>query len=101
MATQQDLEDFVSQATCPDDFDDFWSGTLEQLAQISLVPEITANALRSNDETRVFNVTYLSPGGLEISAWYCLPAPGNGPLPAIVNSPGSQSQPPLRRARAK
>ena len=101
MATQQDLEDFVSQVTCPDDFDEFWTSTLEQLAQISLGPEITANRLRSNDEADVFNVTYLSLGGLEISAWYCFPAQGNGPFPAIVNFPGYKSEPPVRRDWAK
>jgi len=97
MATQQDLEDFVTQVTPPDDFDDFWSGTLEQLSQIALKPVITADPLRSNADVHVFNVTYLSLGGLEISAWYSLPAQGNGPFPAVINFPGYKSEPPVRR----
>ena len=58
---------------------------------------ITAEPLRSNDDVHVFNVTYLSLGGLEVSAWYSLPAHGNGPFPAIVNFPGYKSEPPVRR----
>ncbi|MCI0863049.1 MAG: acetylxylan esterase, partial [Chloroflexi bacterium] len=69
MATQQDLEDFETQVSCPDDFDDFWSGTLELLSRTNLKPVITAEPLRSNDDVHVFNVVYLSLGGLEISAW--------------------------------
>ena len=97
MATQQDLDDFETQVTCPDDFDGFWSGTPEQLSQISLKPVITAEPLRSNGDVHVFNVTYLSLGGLEVSAWYSLPTRGNGPFPAIVNFPGYKSEPPVRR----
>ena len=101
MATEQDLQDFQTQVTCPGDFDDFWSGTLEQLSLISLEPVITAEPLRSNDDVHVFNVTYLSLGGLEVSAWYSLPAQGNGPFPAVINFPGYKSEPPVRRDWAK
>ncbi|MDA1127546.1 MAG: acetylxylan esterase [Chloroflexi bacterium] len=101
MATQQDLEDFTTQVTPPADFDDFWSGTLEQLSQISLKPVITAEPLRSNDDAHVFDVTYLSLGGLEVSAWYSVPTQGDGPFPAILNLPGYKSEPPVRRDWAK
>ena len=97
MATQQDLEAFSTQVTCPDDFDDFWSGTLEMLSGISLKSVITAEPIRSNDDVDVFHVTFLSLGGLEISAWYSLPTKGDGPFPAIVNFPGYKSEPPVRR----
>ena len=97
MATQQDLEAFSTQVTCPDDFDDFWSGTLEMLSGISLKSVITAEPIRSNDYVDVFHVTFLSLGGLEISAWYSLPTKGDGPFPAIVNFPGYKSEPPVRR----
>ena len=97
MATQQDLEAFSTQVTCPDDFDDFWSGTLEMLSGISLKSIIMAEPIRSNDDVHVFHVTFLSLGGLEISAWYSLPTKGDGPFPAIVNFPGYKSEPPVRR----
>ena len=97
MATQQDLEAFSTQVTCPDDFDDFWSGTLEMLSGISLKSIIMAEPIRSNDDVHVFHVTFLSLGGLEISAWYSLPTKGDGPFPAIGNFPGYKSEPPVRR----
>ena len=97
MASEQDLQEFETQVTCPDDFDEFWDGTLEQLSGISLKPVITAEPLRSNDDVHVFNVTYLSLGGLEISAWYSLPTQGDGLFPAVINFPGYTSEPPVRR----
>ena len=97
MATQQDLEAFSTQVTCPGDFDDFWSGTLEMLSGISLKSVITAEPIRSNDDVNVFHVTFLSLGGLKISAWYSLPTKGDGPFPVIVNFPGYKSEPPVRR----
>ena len=42
MATEKDLQEFTTQVTCPDDFDDFWAGTLEMLSGISLKPVVTA-----------------------------------------------------------
>ncbi len=57
MATQQDLEAFSTQVTCPDDFDDFWSGTLAMLSGISLKSVITAEPIRSNEAVHVFHVT--------------------------------------------
>ena len=66
MATQQDLEAFSTQVTCPDDFDEFWAGTLEQLYRIPLKPALTAEPIRSNEDVHVFNATFLSLDGLEI-----------------------------------
>ena len=97
MATQQDIEAFSTQVTCPDDFDDFWTDTTEQLAQIPLKPIITPEQIRSNEDVHVFNATFFSFGGLEISAWYSLPTQGVGPFPAIINLPGYKSEPPVRR----
>ncbi len=48
MATEQDLQDFTTQVTCPDDFDEFWAGTLEMLSGISLNPLAAAAPLPSN-----------------------------------------------------
>ena len=60
MATEQDLKEFSTEVTCPNDFDEFWTGTLDQLARASLKPAISPDPLRSNDDVKVFNVTYLS-----------------------------------------
>jgi cephalosporin-C deacetylase len=97
MATKEDLEDFVTQVTCPGDFDDFWSGVLAELAQTPLHPTVTPDILRSNDDVNVYQATYLSLGGLEVFGWYSLPYSGDGPFPAILLLPGYKSEPVLRR----
>ena len=97
MATEQDLKNFSTQVTCPDDFDEFWTNTLKELAEISLNPEAVPDPLRSNDDVKVFQAKYVSLGGLAISAWYSLPVRGDKPYPAIINFPGYKSEPPVRR----
>ena len=97
MATKEDLENFVTQVTCPEDFDDFWSGVLSELAETPLHPTLISDSLRSNDDVNVFQATYLSLGGLDIFAWYSVPAHGEGPYPAILHLPGYKSEPAVRR----
>jgi len=97
MATKEDLESFVTQVTCPDDFDDFWDGVLSDLAETPLHPTLTPDPLRSNDDVDVSQATYMSLGGLEIFAWYGVPAHGEGPFPAILHLPGYKSEPAVRR----
>jgi cephalosporin-C deacetylase len=97
MATKEDLEGFVSQVICPEDFDQFWSGVLAELADTPLMPVMTSDPLRSNEDVDVFQVVYLSLGGLEISAWYSVPKTGDGPFPAILHLPGYKSEPAVRR----
>jgi cephalosporin-C deacetylase len=97
MATNDDLESFVTQVTCPDDFDEFWGGVLAELADMPLDARVTPDPLRSNDDVNVYQATYQSLGGLEIFAWYSVPAQGEGPFPAILHLPGYKSEPAVRR----
>jgi len=97
MATPEDLEKFVTRVTRPDDFENFWHGVLEQLAEIPLEPRVTPAPLRSNAEVHVAQASYRSLGGLEIAAWYCVPARSRGPFPAIIHFPGYKGEPALRR----
>ena len=97
MATESDLVAFTTQVTCPDDFDEFWSGALSEIAQIPLDAQVTHDPLRSTDAARVFQVKYRSLGDLEIFGWYAAPAVGDGPFPAVLILPGYKSEPALRR----
>lgn len=97
MATKDDLEKFVTQVTRPHDFEDFWKETMAELAEIPLEPQIVPDPLRSTPDVRVSHAAYRSLGGLEISTWYCVPAHGEGPFPAIVQLPGYKGEPTLRR----
>ena len=97
MASQSDLVSFVTQVTCPDDFDEFWEDALADLAASPLEATATADPLRSTDAVQVYQASYRSLGGLEIFAWYSVPARGDGPFPAILHLPGYKSEPALRR----
>ena len=97
MATQGDLERFVTQVTRPDDFEDFWQGVKAELSDLPLDPRISPVPLRSNRDVQVYQATYHSLGGLEIATWYCVPTQGDGPFPAIITFPGYKGEPGLRR----
>ena len=97
MATKEDLERFVTQVTRPDGFGSFWKGLMEDVAQVPLEPRIVPDPMRCNDDVQVSQATYRSLSGLEISAWYSVPAKGEGPFPAILQLPGYKGEPTLRR----
>ncbi|MFQ6028612.1 MAG: acetylxylan esterase [Dehalococcoidia bacterium] len=97
MATQEDLERFVTQVTPPDDFENFWKGVKAELSDLPLDPRVSPVPLRSNQDVQVYQATYRSLGGLEIAAWYCVPTQGDGPFPAIITFPGYKGEPGLRR----
>jgi len=97
MATESDLVAFATQVTCPDDFDQFWDGTLAELSQFPLEPVVSHDSLRSTDGARVYQVKYRSLDGVEIFGWYAVPAVGDGPFPAVLILPGYKSEPALRR----
>jgi cephalosporin-C deacetylase len=97
MATEEDLQKFVTQVTRPDDFRGFWDGVMAEVASIPLEPQISPEPMRSNEDVQVAQATYRSLGGLQISTWYCVPARGTGPFPALINFPGYKGEPTLRR----
>ena len=104
MATESDLAAFVTQVTCPEDFDAFWGGALAELADIPLDAGVVYDPLRSTDAANVYRASYRSRDGLESFAWYAVPAVGDGPFPAVLILPGYKSEPApaagLGRARA-
>tara|TARA_Y100001934_G_scaffold253922_1_gene319352 strand:+ start:1680 stop:2606 length:927 start_codon:yes stop_codon:yes gene_type:complete len=81
----------------PDDFDDFWEGVLTDVACVDLDPVMEKDPLRSNEDVDVYQVFFTSIDQVRISAWYSLPKNPNGKLPAMVQLPGYQSDPPIPR----
>ena len=101
MATVSDLESFVSSVSRPPDFDGFWDRILSGLGDLPLEPEMSPVELRSTPDVHVYQVHYTSLQGLRIAAWYCVPAQGSGPFPALVQFPGYKGEPGLSRAWAQ
>ena len=88
MSNESDLERFTTRVSRPQGFEDFWQRTKTELAQIPLEPIVSSVPLRSNENVFVYQAEYKSLGGLDIAAWYCVPAQGEGPFPAIIIFPG-------------
>ncbi len=97
MATAVELETFVSSVARPADFDSFWRGALAELRSVPLEPELSPVRLRSTPEVNVYEVHYRSLGGVRIASWYCVPARGSGPFPALIQFPGYKGEPALPR----
>ena len=96
-ANEEDLKRFATQVSRPADFEEFWRETLAELSLIPLEPRLSPVPLRSNEHVQVYQTNYKSLGGLDIAAWYCVPAQGAGPFPAIIIFPGYKGEPGLRR----
>ena len=97
MATKEDLQNFVSQVTRPDDFEEFWTGIMAEVSRVPLDARVSPEPMRSDENAQVAQATYRSLDGLEIATWYCVPAQGEGPFPAIIQFPGYKSEPSLNR----
>ena len=71
----------------PDDFDEFWSGTLAEASKYELDPVFTKveSGLKLVD---VYDVTFSGYGGDRIKAWLAVPAGTDEPLPCVVEYPG-------------
>ena len=97
MATKEDLEKFVTQVTRPDDFKEFWTEVMAEASRVPLDARVSPEPMRSNENVQVAQATYRSLDDLEIATWYCVPARGEGPFPAIIQFPGYKSEPALLR----
>lgn len=101
MATQADLESFVSTVAAPADLGPFWDEVKSELSALPLEPDLSPVPLRSTPDVNVYQVHYRSLGGLRIASWYCVPAHGVGPFPALIEFPGYKGDPSLPRGWAQ
>ncbi len=97
MTDEKRLEQFTTRVSQPQDFEDFWEGTRLELSRIPLEPKVSPVLMRSNENVSVYQASYRSLGGLEITTWYCVPTQGEGPFPAVIIFPGYKGEPALRR----
>lgn len=67
----------------PDGFDDFWSRTLAELAEVPAAVRrvVESVGLRT---VEVDDVRFAGAGGTEVAAWLLRPAGSSGPLPCVV-----------------
>ncbi len=81
------LTDYRSSYTEPDDFDDFWSGTIASARSHDIAVHTTP--VETNLLTvEVHDLTFTGYGGHPIRAWLRLPRDRTGQLPAVVEFHG-------------
>jgi cephalosporin-C deacetylase len=71
----------------PGDFEAFWTKTMDELAALPAAPELTVNAIRTNEFSTVYDLYLTSIGPYRIYAFFSIPK-GEGPFPAIVHTGG-------------
>jgi cephalosporin-C deacetylase-like acetyl esterase len=84
----EQLRDYRPALPEPEDFDDFWAGTVEEARQAAPAgsgaefPPVADSPLRTVD---VHDVRFPGWGGQPVAAWLLVPRCAGGPLPAVVN----------------
>lgn len=82
-----ELQDYRSSQSDPDDFDAFWGDTLAQARRHGI--DVRTRAVDTGLTTvEVHDVTFAGFGGEPVKGWLRLPAGANGPLPAVVQFVG-------------
>lgn len=71
----------------PEQFDAYWAGVMEELAALPAAPELTVNAIRSNEHSTVYDLYLTSIGPYRIYGFFSIPK-GEGPFPALVQTGG-------------
>ncbi len=90
---RRDPSAFTSTAVRPPNFDEFWTGTLHDLADVPPDITFTRDDFRSDDTVEVFDVRYDSYGGLRIAGWFARPIGATSRLPGLLIVPGYVSEP--------
>ncbi|GAA1426518.1 acetylxylan esterase [Microlunatus lacustris] len=82
-----ELESYRPDVAEPDDFDAYWSATLEEARGFDLAPSLepVENRLALVD---TYDVSFAGFGGAPVRAWLHVPAGATGPLPTVVHYHG-------------
>ncbi|MCP2264544.1 acetylxylan esterase [Promicromonospora thailandica] len=78
-----DLERYAPEIEEPDDFDDFWAGTLAEARTFDAAPAVE-RVDTGLTQVLVDDVTFPGFGGHPVKAWLTRPAHADGDLPVVV-----------------
>ncbi|SCF74169.1 acetylxylan esterase [Streptomyces sp. Ncost-T10-10d] len=79
-----ELRDYRSRSVEPDDFDAFWSKTLDEARSHDLDARFELRTGTGLSTVDVYDVTFAGFGGHPVKGWFVLPAGTTEPLPVVV-----------------
>lgn len=82
-----ELQDYLPQRQEPDDFDAFWSATLDEARSRATPATFVPHDARLST-VDVQDVTFSGYGGQPVRGWFIVPRGAHGPLPCVVQCIG-------------
>ncbi|MEV2245652.1 acetylxylan esterase [Streptomyces sp. NPDC049970] len=79
-----ELRTYRSRSVEPEDFDAFWSATLDEAAALALDARFELRADTGLATVDVHDVTFAGFGGHPVKGWFVVPAGTTSPLPVVV-----------------
>ena len=101
MPARSSPDKFLSRVRKPTDFDEYWNDVLLQASAVPLEAEVKLDELRSSEDIEVYEVFYNSIDQVSIAGWYCVPRNLQTKVPAILEVPGYQMEPPIPKTWAR
>ena len=95
MPARSSPDKFLSRVRKPTDFDEYWNDVLLQASAVPLEAEVKLDELRSSEDIEVYEVFYNSIDQVSIAGWYCIPRNLQTKVPAMLEVPGYQMEPPI------
>ena len=101
MPARSSPDKFLTRVRKPTDFDDYWNDVLLQASAVPMESEVNLDELRSSEDIAVYEVFFNSVDHVRIAGWYCVPKNIRNKVPAMLEVPGYQMEPPIPKNWAR
>ena len=101
MPARSSPDKFLTRVRKPTDFDDYWNDVLIQASAVPMEAEVNLDELRSSEDVDVYEVFFNSVDHVRIAGWYCVPKNIKNKVPAMLEVPGYQMEPPIPKNWAR
>lgn len=101
MPARSSPDKFLTRVRKPTDFDEYWNDVLLQASAVPMEAEVNLDELRSSEDIAVYEVFFNSVDHVRIAGWYCVPKNIQNKLPAMLEVPGYQMEPPIPKNWAR
>ena len=101
MPARSSPDKFLTRVRKPTDFDEYWNDVLLQASAVPMEAEVNLDELRSSEDIAVYEVFFNSVDHVRIAGWYCVPKNIRNKVPAMLEVPGYQMEPPIPKNWAR